>query len=89
MEQYQQQSARIPPNHPESERSVLGAMLRSSEAALIAIETLAERDFYNPANREIFSAMCMLAASGRAIDIVTLDGELSHRGRLDAVGGTA
>ena len=28
------------PCHPESERSVLGAMLRSREAALLAIETL-------------------------------------------------
>ena len=33
-------AARVPPNHPESERGVLGAMLRSREAALLAIETL-------------------------------------------------
>ena len=34
------QEARALPNHPESERSVLGAMLRSNEAALLAIESL-------------------------------------------------
>ena len=39
------------PCHPESERSVLGAMLRSREAALLAIETLQPGDFYDPANR--------------------------------------
>ena len=88
MEQYQSGIVRVPPNHPESERSVLGAMLRSNEAALLAIESLSERDFYNPANREIFQAMCSLSASGRAIDIVTLDDELGRKGRLDAVGGT-
>lgn len=90
MEQYQpERGTRIPPNHPEAERSVLGAMLRSNEASLLAIEALGEEDFYDPANREIFAAMCSLAASGRPIDIVTLDAELSRRGRLDAVGGTA
>jgi replicative DNA helicase len=80
--------ARIPPNHPESERSVLGAMLRSGEAALLAIESLAASDFYDPANREIFQAMVAISASNRPIDIVTLDDQLSKKGRLDAVGGT-
>ncbi len=88
MEQFAGQIARIPPNHPESERSVLGAMLRSNEAALLAIESLAAADFYDPANREIFQAMASLAASNRPIDIVTLDDQLSKKGRLDAVGGT-
>ena len=87
MEQYQ--LARVPPNQPEAERSVLGAMLRSSEASLLAIEALKAEDFYDPANREIFSAMCALAASGRAIDFVTLDEELTRRGKLDGVGGSA
>ena len=36
------------PNHPESERSVLGAMLRSNEAALLVLESLTEDDFYDP-----------------------------------------
>ena len=87
MEQYQ--PARVPPNQPEAERSVLGAMLRSSEASLLAIEALKAEDFYDSANREIFSAMCALAASGRAIDFVTLDEELTRRGKLDGVGGSA
>ena len=48
---------RVPPNHPESERGVLGAMMRSAEAVMLAQETLKEEDFYDPAHREIFSAM--------------------------------
>ena len=44
-------NAQSVPCHPESERSVLGAMLRSREAALLAIETLQPGDFYDPANR--------------------------------------
>ena len=89
MEQYQPSAPmRVPPNHPEAERSVLGAMLRSNSASMLAMELLIAEDFYDPANREIFAAMCTLAASGRAIDIVTLDDELTRRGKLDAVGGS-
>ena len=69
--------ARAMPNHPESERSVLGAMLRSREAALLAVERLRPEDFYDPANREIYSAMQFMAAASRPIDLVTLDEELT------------
>ncbi len=91
MEQYNYspESVRTPPNHPESEKSVLGAMLRSHEAALLAIETLSPDDFYDPANREVYSAMLSMASASREIDLVTLDEELTRRGKLDAVGGPA
>ena len=91
MEQYSlpDDGVRVPPNHPESERSVLGSMLRSREAALLAIETLKPDDFYDPANREVYSAMFDMASASRTIDLVTLDEELSRRGKLDAVGGAA
>ena len=91
MEQYitQSEGVRVPPSHPESERSVLGAMLRSRQAAQLAVERLTPEDFYDPANREIFSAMGAIAGQSRPIDLVTLDEELTRRGRLDAVGGAA
>jgi len=91
MEQYiaQNDAAHVPPNHPESERSVLGAMLRSREAALLAIENLVADDFYDPANREIYDAMHAMAAASKPIDLVTLDEELTRRGKLEAVGGAA
>jgi len=77
------------PCHPESERSVLGAMLRSREAALLAIETLQPDDFYDPANREVYAAMQTIATASQPIDLVTLDEELTRRGKLEAVGGAA
>ena len=81
MEQYtpQPDGVRTPPNHLESERSVLGAMIRSREAALLAIETLQPEDFYDPANREVYSAMQTMAMASRSIDLVTLDEELTRR----------
>lgn len=78
---------RIMPYHSEAEKSVLGAMLLSSEAVMLAHETLIAEDFYDPAHREIFDAMIYLADQSRPVDLVTLDGELSRRGKLESVGG--
>ena len=77
----------IPPHHLEAERSVLGAMLQSAEAVMLAQESLKPDDFYDPAHREIFDAMVYLASMSRPVDLVTLDEELIRRGRLDGVGG--
>lgn len=82
------QSAHALPSQPEAERSVLGAMLRSADAVMLAQESLKEDDFYDPMLREIFSAMLYLSARSRPVDIVTLDEELTRRGRLEAIGGT-
>lgn len=73
--------------HYESEQSVLGAMLRSAKAVNIATERLRPDDFSDPAHREIFSAMLALALGNQKVDLVTLDAELTRRGKLDAVGG--
>ena len=78
---------RIPPHHLEAERSVLGAMLQSSEAVMLAQESLTPDDFYDPAHHEIFDAMTHLASLSRPVDLVTLDEELIRRGRLEGVGG--
>ena len=78
MEQFNPQPdmARTPPNHPESERSVLGAMLRSRRATQLAVERLTPADFYDPANREIFAAIRDMAVESRPVDLVTLQDRL-------------
>ncbi len=78
---------RIPPHHLDAERSVLGSMLISSEAVLLAQELLREEDFYDPAHREIFAASLHLAQQSRPVDLITLDEELNRRGKLAGVGG--
>lgn len=82
-------SGRIPPHHLDAERSVLGSMLQDRDAVLLAMEVLKEEDFYDPAHREIFSAMVHLASQARPVDLVTVDEELVRRGRLEGVGGIA
>ena len=86
MEQ-RQADGRTPPHHLEAERSVLGCMMQSGEAVMLAIESLRDTDFYDPAHKEIFDAMSRVSAQGRPIDLITLDEELSRRGTLEGVGG--
>lgn len=78
-----------PPNSVEAERSVLGAMLQDENAVEQACERLQAEDFYQPQHREIYDAMRKLHLEQSAVDMVTVDAELSRRGTLEGVGGTA
>lgn len=79
--------APIPPHSIDAEKSVLGAMLQDGAAVSAAGELLLADDFYVPAHREIFDAAKALAADNMAVDLVTMDAELSRRGTLPGVGG--
>ena len=79
----------LPPNSLDAERSVLGAMLQDASSATLAFETLSPGDFYSPEHREIFDAMKALHIVGSPIDVMTVGHELSRRGTLEGVGGTA
>ena len=75
------------PNSTEAEISVLGAMLQSGTAVLRAAEQLQPDDFYHPEHKEIFTALTDMNRQQTAIDLVTVQAELSKRGTLDGVGG--
>ena len=79
----------VPPQSYEAEQSVLGAMLQDSRAVSIAVEMLREDDFYTPAHQAIYAALRALAQESVAIDLITADAELSRRGTLAGIGGTA
>jgi len=78
-----------PPNSVEAERSVLGAMLQDGNAVMQAAESLTADDFYQPQHREIFDCMLKLYREQSPVDLITVDSELSRRGTLEGVGGTA
>ena len=75
------------PNSTEAEISVLGAMLQDGTAVLRAAEQLIPEDFYHPEHKEIFTVMADMNRRQTAIDLVTVQTELSNRGSLDGVGG--
>ena len=82
---------RVPPQAPDAERSVLGAMLLSRDAIAISIQHLEERDFYKDAHKKIWRAMIALFDSKESVpvDMVTLVEELKRRRELDAIGGVS
>ena len=79
--------SRALPNSTEAEISVLGAMLQDSTAVLRAAEQLVPEDFYHPEHKELFTVMTDMNRRQTAIDLVTVQTELSNKGSLDGVGG--
>ncbi len=65
----------------ETEKSALGCMFLSQEAAELGRNTLTAADFYIPAYRAIFEAMQAV----EAVDVVTVTGELQRRGEGERV----
>ncbi|MDO4176259.1 MAG: replicative DNA helicase [Bacillota bacterium] len=80
---------RIPPHNLEAEQSVLGAALLSKDALYEVIEVVRADDFYDPNNKEIFSAIFELAKMNAPVDALTVSEELDKRGSLNMVGGRA
>ena len=78
---------RIPPQNVEAEQAVLGAMLLSHDAVIVAMEKLQPRDFYRDAHRIIFEAMGHLHRENKEIDVITLPEELNRMKKMDDVGG--
>ena len=77
-----------PPSSLEAERAVLGALMLNSNALVEAMELLQPDDFYHPQHTVIFEGMRTLNAQSRAVDLITMNAELSRTGLLDGVGGS-
>lgn len=77
------------PVHSEAERMVLGCIMLDNELMAEAATVLSREAFGVPSNGAIFDAMVTLAASGEAINPLTLVTELQRLGELDRIGGHA
>ena len=77
-----------PPQAPDVEQAVLGAMLLEPSCVDLAMEELTASCFYDPKHRMIFEAMGRLVADHTSVDIITVSSELKASGDLEAVGGT-
>ncbi|QQS34453.1 MAG: replicative DNA helicase [Acidobacteriota bacterium] len=75
------------PSSEDSERVILGAILLDNALLSQALEKLQADDFYQPLNRQVFSAMISLFEHGRAIDPILIGEELRKEGMLDTIGG--
>lgn len=80
-----------PPQVPDIERAVLGAMLFEREAIGAAIEVIgqAEDCFYKPAHGIIYRVITDLYDENLPVDQLTVAERLRQRGVLDQIGGEA
>lgn len=78
---------KIPPHSLEAEQSLLGSMMLSEDAVVVAQEQIVSEDFYQSAHRYIYTALCDLFSSGKPCDIVTLAEELKKSEHLAEAGG--
>lgn len=59
----------------------------SAEAAIGAVETVREDDFFRYAHKQVFMGMVKVVERTRALDVVTLVNELRTSGSIEGVGG--
>ena len=78
-----------PPQAPEVEEAVVGAMMLDADSVYMAMESLKEKSFYDPKLRLIFAAMAKLFHERSAIDMMTVTERLRNDGTLLEIGGLA
>ncbi|HOM36345.1 MAG TPA: replicative DNA helicase [Bacteroidales bacterium] len=78
---------KIPPQSPELEQAVLGALLIQPDSFHLVVETLKPESFYDQIHQEIYRAIQNLGKSNRPIDIITVAHELKAKDKLDIIGG--
>ena len=78
-----------PPQAPEAEEAVIGAMMLYEECLYQAVGSLKEKSFYNPKLRPIFAAISWLFNHRSAVDITTVADRLRTDGTLEEIGGPA
>lgn len=79
--------APTPIQNLDAEESVLGAIMMSPAALLVAEEILEPGHFYRPSHGLIFATASSLSERGEAVDAITLAAELERRGKLKQAGG--
>jgi len=77
------------PSSVQTEVTVLGASLLSSDCFNDALELLSAEDFSLDSHAKIFTSISELAETGNPVDLITVMEDLMRRKSLDAVGGAA
>jgi len=78
---------KVPPQNVEAEMAVLGAMLLSQDAVVLAMEKIREDVFYRDVHRIIFNTILEMFDRAIPIDMLTLTDELKRQNQLEKIGG--
>ncbi len=77
----------VMPNNLDAEQALLGCMLIDNEILTEILEQLDKNDFYQESHQYILSAMKMVFAERKPVDIVTLCDRLDGDNNLEKAGG--
>jgi len=78
---------KVPPQCPDIEECVLGAMLMDQSCVDDVASILKAESFYRDQNQKIFQAIIDLKNRGKVIDLLTVTAELRARKELEEIGG--
>ncbi len=79
---------KVPPQAPELEEAVLGAVMLEKEKLAEVLEIIQSEDcFYVDANQKIYAAIRRLFDKGMPVDLLTVTEELRKNNELEIVGG--
>ncbi len=78
---------KLPPQAPELEEAVLGAIMLETDAYAIISDILKPECFYKIAHQKIYEAIQSLALRQQPIDMHTVTDQLRKNGTIDEVGG--
>ena len=78
---------KLPPQAPELEEAVLGALMLEKNALTAVIEYLKPDHFYAEAHREIYGAIVDLFKGSEPVDMRTVVTQLRKNGKLELIGG--
>jgi replicative DNA helicase len=82
-------SAKVPPQDPDAEKSVLGAVLKTDDVMANISTILQAEDFYEPRHQLIYAAMFTLYEQSKPVDLLTLTTKLRQQKNLDKAGGSS
>ncbi len=78
---------KVPPQAPQLEEAVLGALMLDKDAISIVIDILRPESFYSDAHQQIYRAVMRLFEKSNPIDLLTVTEELKKSGDLEVIGG--
>jgi len=87
IEQLNAQYGKIPPQAPEVEEAVLGALMLERDAYVSVAAILKSESFYKEEHQKIFKVIQHLVANEKPVDLLMVTQELKNREELDVVGG--
>lgn len=81
------ENTNVMPNNLDAEQALLGCMLIDNEILADLLDKLDKSDFYQESHQYIVSAMKMVFAERKPVDIVTLCDKLESEKNLEKAGG--